>query len=82
MISKHFEPLKMVILHKKIVLPNETNLNIQFCLIIFLWAFKKSIYFGFLLKIGFFATFLRRKFEARYLVNRASYEKSKLTLIQ
>ena len=54
MIFKHFETLKMVKLAKKIVLPNETNLNIQFCLIIFLWAFKKSLYLGFLVKFDFF----------------------------
>ena len=57
MISKHFETLKMVKFAHN--LPNETNLNIQFCLIIFVWAFKKSLYLGFLVLFCDFSETLR-----------------------
>ena len=54
MISKHFETLKMVKFAKKKVLPNETNLNIQFCLIFVLRELKKNRYIGdFITKIDF-----------------------------
>ena len=57
MISKHFETLKMVKFgRKKIVLPNETNLNIQFCLIFVLRALKKIVIFGIFIKHSIFAT--------------------------